>query len=121
MDIISNIYADYLSARQAHVRGTNFNTPEFAKLSEFKVNTEFIKNKRAKEFIEHCDEFHDLFKIMLGSFKNEKKKASSEISESMIPEINKVVEMIYKQITKKSKVIENDTLLDFEEFIKTQK
>lgn len=120
IQLICKVYNDYIESNEKRIYGLDLNLPEFSKRDQFKVNTTFIRNVNTKKFITARNELHDLFRLMLSIFRSKRKKVSNDITNSMLLEINTIVDMIYKHISKKSSIINNSTILDFDQFKKIQ-
>jgi hypothetical protein len=117
IELISAIFIDYLNDNKNTIDGFEFDTPAFAQIPEFQVNPKFIKNSVALNLIKSKQLFHDIFKVLLGTFKKERKRATGVIDKSMMKEINEVIFTIQDKI-KEKQTFESDQPMSFSEFLK---
>lgn len=98
IELISNLFNNYIMARGHSISGISIDKAKFAKNGEsFDLNIDNIKNKTTKQLIEANPEFRDVFKVILGSFK--KKRTSTGIfTPSVTASFNQIVDDINKII-----------------------
>lgn len=103
IELISNLFNNYIYARGNSIAGISIDTAKFAKDSNsFDLNMDNIKNSATKKLIEENPEFKDVFQIILGSFRK-KRNISNIMTPSIIESFNKVVDDINNLIHKKDK------------------
>jgi hypothetical protein len=119
--LICKLFNIYLSEVKQDLIDFDFIVPEFFDKEKFKINTELIKNKLTKEYIEESEKLEYIFKVVLGSFNKKKKKPIGIFTENTIKLFNKFVggidEYINRYIGKMSEIeLGKAGLLDFEDF-----
>jgi hypothetical protein len=119
--LISKVFNIYVSEVKEDLLNFDFVVPDFFDKEKFKINTELIKNKLTKEYIEEDDKLEYIFKVILGSFNKKRKKPIGIFTENTVKLFNKFVNEIEDYIGKylgKMKEIElgRAGLLDFGNF-----
>lgn len=119
--LISKVFNIYVSEVKEDLLNFDFVVPDFFDKEKFKINTELIKNKLTKEYIEEDDKLEYIFKVILGSFNKKRKKPIGIFTENTVKLFNKFVNEIEDYIGKylgKMKEIElgRAGLLDFGDF-----
>ena len=117
IDLMSQIFVDFVSKKKSVIDGFEFDTPDFAKIPEFKVNYKFIDNKEALKLIKSKPLYHDTFKVLIGTFKKLRKRATQVIDKAMINDINQIITNI-DNVTIAKNTNESDVTLSFSEFLK---
>jgi cytidyltransferase-like protein len=115
LELISDVFNNYIKENATKYIGVNFDVAEFAKSPEFKLNKTFIKNQETLKLVDN-NILSELFKIVLSSFRNKRTKTTDILSEDMISQMNDIVKNINAQVA--GKIEEND-VLDFNSFKKT--
>lgn len=119
--LICKLFNIYLSEVKQDLLDFDFIVPDFFDKEKFKINTELIKNKLTKEYIEESEKLEYIFKVILGSFNKKKKKPIGIFTENTIKLFNKLVddidEYIGSYIGKMNEIeLGKAGLLDFEDF-----
>lgn len=117
INLISEIFNNYVTANSYKYIGMDFQTPKFAQQDVFKLNINFIANETTKKILKN-EKMHDLFKIMLSSFKKIRKSPTELLSAESIKTINEIITKIESKI--KAMPSENE-VLDFHSFLKYNK
>lgn len=117
INLISEIFNAYVSSNGYKYIGMDFQTPKFAQQDIFKLNLDFVNNEKTKKILQN-DKMHDLYKIMLSSFKKIRKAPTELLSAEIIKTINEIVTKIENKI--KAMPSENE-VLDFHSFLKYNK
>lgn len=117
INLISTIFNQYVATNGYKYAGMDFQTPDFAKQDVFQLNPEFIDNEVTKKILKN-PAMHDLFKIMLSSFKKTRKHATDLLSDESIKIINDIVASIQKKTN--AMPMENE-VLDFASFLRTSR
>jgi hypothetical protein len=117
IELISAIFLDFMNDKKSIIDGFKFETPAFAQIPEFQVNTRFIKNDEALRMIKKSQLNHDVFKVLLGTFKKERKRPTPVIDKASMSEINAVIANIKRKISKEP-TNESGKTLSFTEFLK---
>ena len=117
LELMSEVFNNYIKNNAAKYIGVDFNVAEFAKKEAFRLNKNFIQNQETLRLVENKI-LAELFKIMISSFRNERKKSTDILSEDMINQMNEIVENIKNHID--GKIEEND-VLDFNSYVKNSK
>jgi len=113
IEMISKIFNDYIKKNMFKYIGMDFQTPEFAQNDEFKLNTKFITNKVTANYLTN-EYLHDLFKIILSSFKKKRKYSTDLLSAETITVINKTIDIIQDKINSNQS---SNKVLDFKSYI----
>ena len=113
IDLISSIFNDYVNTNGYKYVGIDFQTPVFAKQEEFALNFEFISNEQTKKILKN-EKIHDLFKIMLTSFKKRRKYSTDLLSAETIEVINNIIDKIENKIN--NMYTENE-VMDFKSYM----
>lgn len=118
VELISELFNEYVAMHGHKYVGVDFEVPEFAKSPEFNINKNNIKNARTKEILDN-DHMINLYKIILSSFRSHRKKSTDILTDTVTNSINDTVDRIENTIMEKN--INNDKVLDFNTFIKKHK
>jgi hypothetical protein len=119
--LISKLFNIYVSEVKEDLLNFDFVVPQFFDKEKFKINTELIKNKLTREYIDEDDKLEYIFKVILGSFNKKRKKPIGIFTDNTVNLFNKFVSNIEDYIGKylgKMKEIElgRAGLLDFGDF-----
>lgn len=119
--LISKLFNIYVSEIKEDLLNFDFVVPQFFDKEKFKINTELIKNKLTREYIEEDDKLEYIFKVILGSFNKKRKKPIGIFTDNTVNLFNKFVSSVEDYIGKylgKIKEIElgRTGLLDFGDF-----
>ncbi len=102
IQLISAMYNDYVKENATKYIGVNFQPADFAKSEVFELNTKWIENEKTLKHVEN-PMLAELFKIILGSFNKRKIKESSLMNQTMIDQLNEIIdkieEHIYSEVT----------------------
>jgi hypothetical protein len=123
--LISKIFNVYVSEIKQDLLDFDFVVPEFFDKDKFKINTELIKNKLTKDYIQEDEKLEYIFKVVLGSFNKRRKKPIGIFTENTVKLFNKFVDDIDDYISKYlNKLHEIELgragLLDFGDFFDIQ-
>ena len=99
IELISNLFNNYIFARGHSISGISIDTAKFAKNNAFDLNVDNITNSTTRKLIEENPEFKSVYQIILGSFRK-KRTASNIITPSVVDSFNKVVDEINEIINK---------------------
>ena len=114
IELMSEVFNEYISENASKYIGVDFQTADFAKNEEYRLNPTFIKNQKTLRLIDN-NVLAELFKIVLSSFRSKRSRATDILSEDMINQMNDIIENINNHID--AKIEEND-VLDFNSFNK---
>lgn len=114
LDLMTRIAKKFIDENKIFLKGVNIKKPEYAKAPEFAMNTKFVRSKEVVDFIKKNKDSEEIFKILLSSFRKEKKRKTARIDDNLKNQINSVVKAI-KNVTTKA----NEAFLTWEEFKKT--
>ncbi len=96
--LVCKLFNIYVAEVKADLLDFDFVVPEFFDKDKFKINTELIKNKLTKEYINDSDKIEYIFKVILGSFSKKRKKPIGIFTENTVILFNKFVEEIENHI-----------------------
>jgi len=94
IELVSNIFNDYVTKRGKDITKIDIEKAEFAKGDEFDLNVELIPSQRTKDILNSNPKLKDLFKIMLGSLKKKRKNSGNIMTPSVIEDFNKMVDKV---------------------------
>lgn len=114
LDLMTRISKRFIVENEIFLKGVNIKKSEYAKAPEFALNTKMIKSSEVVDFIKKNREYEEIFKILLSSFRKEKKRKTARINDNLKKQINSTVKQI-KNITTKV----NESFLSFSEWKKT--
>ena len=123
--LLSKLFNVYVSEIKQDLLDFDFVVPEFFDKDKFKINTELIKNKLTKDYIQEDEKLEYIFKVVLGSFNKRRKKPIGIFTENTVKLFNKFVDDIDNYISKYlNKLHEIELgragLLDFGDFFDIQ-
>lgn len=98
--LICKLFNIYIGEVKSDLLDFDFIVPDFFDKDKFKINTELIKNKLTKDYIEESTKFEYIFKIILGSFNKRRKKAIGIFTDNTVKLFNKFVDDIENNINK---------------------
>lgn len=119
--LMSKVFNIYISEVKQDLLDFEFVVPQFFDKEKFKINTELIKNKLTRQYIEEESKLEYIFKVILGSFNKKRKKPIGVFTENTVILFNKFVDEISNYIdTYLNKIHEVELtragLLDFGDF-----
>ncbi len=92
--LICKLFNMYMSEVKEDILNFDFVVPEFFNKDKFKINKELISNKLTNDLLNESSKIEYLFKILLGSFTKERKKAIGIFTDSTVVIFNKFVKDI---------------------------
>jgi hypothetical protein len=98
--LVCKLFNIYVAEVKQDLLNFDFIIPDFYKSDKFKVNTELIKNKLTKEYIEESPKLEYIFKVILSSFSKKRKKPIGIFTDNTVKLFNGYVEEIEKLIDK---------------------
>lgn len=101
VELVSNIFNDYVTKRGKDITKIDIEKAEFAKGDEFDLNVELIPSQRTKDILNSNPKLKDLFKIMLGSLKKKRKNTGNIMTPSVIEDFNKMISKVIDVIQTK--------------------
>ncbi len=101
IELVSNIFNDYVTKRGKDITKIDIEKAEFAKGDEFDLNVELIPSQRTKDILNSNPKLKDLFKIMLGSLKKKRKNTGNIMTPSVIEDFNKMISKVIDVIQTK--------------------
>ena len=96
--IMSKLFNIYVSEIKEDLLKFEFTVPDFFDKNKFKINIELIDNKLTKKYLEEDSKLQYIFKVILGSFKNKRKKPIGVFTENTVILFNKFVDEINNKI-----------------------
>ena len=106
INLISIIFNEYMDNIKDDIKDWEISIPKFIKDDKFKLNTNLIRNKITKEYVQSSEKIEYLFKIILGNFnryRNEN-KIMGVFTEKTVELLNKKVEEINKYLEEQLKI-----------------
>lgn len=114
IEMVSNIFNDYVTKRGKDITKIDIEKAEFAKGDEFDLNVELIPSQRTKDILNENPQLKDLFKIMLGSLKKKRKNGGNIMTPSVINDFNQMVNKVIDVIQPD----EDDSFKTFDDYLK---
>lgn len=114
IELMSNIFNQYVSKNSTKYIGVNFESAEFASADSFKLNTEFIQNEKTIQYTNN-EILAELFKIMLGTFRKERTKPSDILTTEMLNQLNKTIQKIDAKIFVEN--TDENSIYDYQNFM----
>ena len=104
LELMSNLFNDYVAKRGVDLQKIDIEKAEFAKGPEFNLNLDLIKNSRTKEILQKTPKLQNLYKIMLGSLRKKRNpnRIGAVMTASVIEDFNKMVSKISDSINKET-------------------
>ena len=104
LELMSNLFNDYVAKRGVDLQKLDIQKAEFAKGPEFNMNLDLIKNNRTKEILQKSPKLQNLYKIMVGSLRKKRNpnRIGAVMTASVIEDFNKLVSKISNAINKET-------------------
>ena len=104
LELMSNLFNDYVAKRGVDLQKLDIEKAEFAKGPEFNMNLDLIKNNRTKEILQKSPKLQNLYKIMLGSLRKKRNpnRIGAVMTASVVEDFNKLVSKISDAINKET-------------------
>jgi hypothetical protein len=114
IELICQIFNDYIKENGHKYIGVDFETPDFAKKPEFELNLSTIPNIRTQEILKN-EKLKDLFKIILSSFRKYRKTITPILTQNIVDLLNSIILEIQKKV---EMLPDKDQVLDFNSYLK---
>lgn len=114
IDLICILFNKYIEKNASRYIGANFDSAEFASSENFKISTKYIQDSNTIEILDGNDVTSEIFKIMLGSFRNKRKKESDLINSDMLLVLNNLIEKIESVVMQKN---DSESVLSFDTYM----
>jgi hypothetical protein len=104
LELISNLFNDYVAKRGVDLQKLDIEKADFAKGPEFNLNLDLIKNNRTREILQKSESLQNLYKIILGSLRKKRNpnRVGAVMTASVIEDFNKLVSKIGDTINKET-------------------
>ena len=127
IELLTELFMDFFTNNEKTIEKFDITTEEFLQRDEFRINLKNIHNQKAKNLIGSDPFAHDIFKIILSTFRKIRKRATDEITKDLVQPLNNNIQKINNMIagineseilgfsewTRMTKVIENYLLEGF--------
>lgn len=125
INLISIIFNEYMDNIKDDIKNWEISIPKFIKDDKFKINTNLVRNKITKEYVQSSEKIEYLFKIILGNFNKFRKKPMGLMTKSTIQLLNAKVEEINKHLEEHLKInrdyrFQQIDLLNFRDYFDLQ-
>lgn len=94
VELMCNLFNMFIENNEKYINEWNISIPQFFKEDKFKVNLNFIINKKTKNYIKYDHKNEYIFKCILNSFNEKKKKIFGLFTELTLETFNNYVEKI---------------------------
>jgi hypothetical protein len=101
VELISKLFNDYVEEIIDDIEKWVIDIPPFFQDDKFKININFVENKKTKNYLELNPKIEYLFKCILGSFSKKKKKPIGIFNEQTLELFNRTVKDIDNIISNK--------------------
>lgn len=121
LELICDIFNNYLEDRENRITNFEFNVPQFFYKDKFKINIDLVTNQKTKYYIQKSDKLEYIFKIILSSFRYRKDKIIGVFTKNTIKIFNEYVDTITGIIDRAMRIereedLAKSKLLDFGSF-----
>jgi hypothetical protein len=121
VELICNIFNDYIKNIKDDIIIWQFSIPEFFMDDKFKINVDLLSNKKTVDFLKTNEKIEYVFKVLLTSFREKKKKPIGIFTEQTLILFNNYVDTINNFLDSvlkinKEYVFKKQDLLNFEDF-----
>jgi hypothetical protein len=110
LNLISRLYNMYMNDMSEELDEFQFDIPKFFNKEKFKINIDFITNQLTQKYISENQRFEYIFKCILGSFRDKKKKAIGIFTKNSLLLFNNFIENINKRINLHLNKVKEDEL-----------
>lgn len=119
--LICQLFNTYMSNMKDDILNFDFIIPEFFDKDKFRINTNLLKNKLTIEYVKSDPKIEYIFKVILGSFKQKRKRVIGIFTEKTLEMLNDFIVDIDKIIDKHLKKSSEEELtskglVDFSQF-----
>jgi hypothetical protein len=123
IDLISQIFNDYMENIKSTIDEWNIIIPEFFKDEKFKLNTDMLLNKKTIEYAKSSKKIEYMLKVILSSFNHKKKKTIGIFDEQTVVLFNELVDKISNYMDKLLNInreynLQKNDLLNFNDYFK---
>ena len=116
VSFISDVFVKFMNEYSDRYQGMDLNEPEHLKKEEFGLNSEMLKSRAARKWVQEDDSFESLFKLILNSFRKIRKKPGSIVTPDMLGQFNILVKDIEKYVRTPEKAI-TESEIEFTDFL----
>ena len=104
LELMSNLFNDYITKRGIDLQKLDIEKAEFAKGPEFNMNLDLIKNNRTRKILQKSPQLQSLYKIMVGSLRKKRNpnRIGAVMTASVIEDFNKLVNKISDTVNKET-------------------
>jgi len=104
LELVSNLFNDYVAKRGVDLKKLDIEKAEFAKGPEFDLNLDLIKNTRTRDILQKSVSLQNLYKIILGSLRKKRNpnRVGAVMTASVVEDFNKLVTKISDTINKET-------------------
>lgn len=121
VELVCNIFNDYIKNIKNDIINWQFSIPTFFTDDKFKINIDLLTNKKTVEYLKMSDKIEYIFKVILVSFREKKKKPIGIFTDETLNLFNSFVEKINNYLDELLKInkeysYNKQDLLNFEDF-----
>jgi len=121
IDLISELFNGFMSSNEDNLLEWEFIIPNFFKEDKFKINIDLLNNNKTIQYIKSDEKIEYIFKCVLGSFQNKKKKSVGIWTDITLKLFNSFVLDLTKHIDKILKInteyeLQKSDLMNFRDF-----
>jgi hypothetical protein len=121
INLISRLFNMYMNDTSEDLEEFDFEVPKFFNKEKFKINIDFIQNSLTKSYITDNEKFEYIFKCILGSFRQKKKKIigvftknSLLLFNNFIDEIDSIINLHLNKVKEDS--LKNSKMMNFGDY-----
>jgi hypothetical protein len=121
LELICNLFNIYISEVKDDLVNFEFVIPSFFDKEKFKINKELINNSQTRQYLDESPKLEYIFKVILGSFQQKRKKPIGIFTQGTVDLFNSVVDKISHLLDGKMKKMRElqltkSNLMDFGDF-----
>lgn len=121
LELICNLFNLYVAEVKEDLLSFEFIIPSFFDKDKFKINKELIVNPKTRQYLDESPKLEYIFKVILGSFQQKRKKPIGIFTQGTVDLFNSVVDRISHTLDGKMKKMRElqltkSNLLDFGDF-----
>jgi hypothetical protein len=122
INFISSLFNIYIKETEEDIKEFDISIPEFFNKDKFKINKKLITNKLTTNYIDNDEKVEYVFKVVLGSFRERRKKSigifndnTLELFNDLVDEINEIIDNHLNKLSDKQ--LRKSGLIDFGKYM----
>ncbi len=116
INFICNLFNDFCKTKGNQYLSIEYNLPDYLKPYQFKMNKDIVTNKDTLFWLEKSENYIELFKIMIASFRKKRKRENYIFDSKINFYFNETVDSVRNALTSDTNL--NESYLAFDDFVK---